>query len=163
MERAARWLAAHAPPDGGAALIHNDFKYDNVVLDPNDLTRLVAVLDWEMATIGDPLMDLGTSLGYWTEAGDPPELQQFNLTRLPGNLTRQQVAERYAERTGRDLANIVFYYVFGLFKIGVIVQQIYARYKKGLTRDERFASLIHLERALAGMAARAMETGRLRP
>ncbi len=161
MEQAAQWLIAHPPTESGAALVHNDFKYDNVVLDPADLTRPIAVLDWEMATLGDPLMDLGTTLGYWAEPDDPLELRQFNVTHLPGNLTRQQVAARYAERTGRDVSNIAFYYVFGLFKIGVILQQIYARYKQGLTHDERFGRLIILEQVVAAMAVKAIERGRL--
>ncbi len=151
------WLAGHLPPDSGAALIHNDFKYDNVVVAPAELDRIVAVLDWEMATIGDPLMDLGTTLGYWSEAGDPELVRQFNLTYLPGNLTRREVVGRYEECTGRAIGQPLFYYAFGLYKIGVIVQQIFARYRRGLTRDARFAGLLELERAMARMAVEAIE------
>lgn len=161
MDALAVWLAAHLPPDSGAALIHNDFKYDNVMVDPERLDRIVAVLDWEMATLGDPLMDLGTTLGYWSEAGDPEIVRQFNLTHLPGNLTRREVVRRYEQRTGRDVAQPLFYFAFGLYKIGVIIQQIYARYRRGLTRDARFAGLIELERALAAMAVAAIERDRM--
>ncbi|HEU5012268.1 MAG TPA: phosphotransferase family protein [Roseiflexaceae bacterium] len=161
MEHAAAWLHAHLPPEGDATLIHNDFKYDNVVLDPHDVSRIIAVLDWEMATLGDPLTDLGTTLAYWMEADDPAPLRQFGLTSLPGNLDRAQWAARYAERSGRDMSNILFYFVYGLFKNAVIVQQIYARYRKGLTNDERFANLIHMVCAYGDMAARAIERGRI--
>jgi aminoglycoside phosphotransferase (APT) family kinase protein len=161
IEQAAAWLAAHLPPESGATLIHNDFKYDNVVLDPQNLSRIIAVLDWEMATLGDPLTDLGTTLAYWMEADDPAPLRHFGLTNLPGNLDRQQWAARYAERSGRDTSNILFYFVYGLFKNAVIVQQIYARYRKGLTQDARFAGLIDMVRAYGEMAARAIERDRI--
>jgi aminoglycoside phosphotransferase (APT) family kinase protein len=162
MDEAADWLAANVPSaPTRAAFIHNDYKYDNLVLDPADLTRITAVLDWEMATVGDPLMDLGTTLGYWAEEGDPLALKPFNLTWWPGNLTRQQVVERYAERSGLETSNIVFYYVFGCFKIGVIVQQIYARYRQGHTQDPRFAGLIHVVQACASNAQRAISLNRI--
>jgi aminoglycoside phosphotransferase (APT) family kinase protein len=163
VERVAAWLAGHMPPEAGPSLIHNDYKYDNLVLDPDDLSRIIGVLDWEMATIGDPLMDLGTTLGYWVDATDPEELQSlsFGLTALPGNLDRRELAQRYAERSGRDLANVLFYYVYALFKIAVIVQQIYARYKAGFTRDERFAHLIYAVRVLGRTAVLALEKGRI--
>ncbi len=163
MERTASWLAEHLPPESGAALIHNDYKYDNLILDGEDPTRIIGVLDWEMATIGDPLMDLGTSLGYWVEAGDPPEMQalSFGLTALPGNLRRNELVERYARKSGQDLAHIGFYYVYGLFKIAVIIQQIYARYRAGYTQDERFANLIFGVRAISRNAIQAIEKGRI--
>ena len=161
MDAAAAWLAAHRPPETEATLIHGDYKYDNLVLDPGDLSRVRAVLDWEMATIGDPLMDLGTTLGYWAEPGDPPEFKVFGLTHLPGNLDRQGVADRYGAATGRDVSGVLFYFVYGLFKVGVIAQQIYARFKAGKTRDPRFAGLLHVVHACGRMAARAVETGRV--
>lgn len=161
MEQAASWLAAHIPPETAPALIHNDYKYDNVVLDPHDLARIVAVLDWEMATLGDPLTDLGTTLAYWMEAGDPEPLRHFGLTALPGNLNRRAWVERYAAQSGRDVSNILFYFVYGLFKNAVIVQQIYARYRKGLTQDARFAGLIDMVRAYSDLAARAIRRGRI--
>jgi aminoglycoside phosphotransferase (APT) family kinase protein len=163
LENLARWLAEHMPTESGASLIHNDFKYDNLVLDPADLTRVVAVLDWEMATIGDPLMDLGTTLGYWVEAGDPPALQRAAMgpTNLPGSLTRRELVERYAQQTGRDVSHAVFYYGFGLFKVAVIVQQIYARFVRGNTRDPRFATLDRLVAVLAEQAEGVIATGQL--
>ncbi len=156
IEQAIEWLNANLPPESGAALIHNDYKYDNLVLDPNELSNIIAVLDWEMATIGDPLMDLGTTLGYWIEPDDPPEMRMFGLTALPGNLNREQLVARYAEKSGREISNTTFYYAYGLFKIAVIVQQIYFRYQQGLTQDKRFAPLIHVVRACGNMAALAI-------
>jgi aminoglycoside phosphotransferase (APT) family kinase protein len=161
IERVIEWLNANLPPETGATLIHNDYKYDNLVLDPNDLSKIIAVLDWEMAAIGDPLMDLGTTLGYWVEPNDPPEMKMFGLTHLPGNLTREQLAKRYAEKSGRVISNIMFYYVYGLFKISVIVQQIYFRYKQGLTQDNRFAPLLHVVRACEKTAQAAIEKNRI--
>jgi aminoglycoside phosphotransferase (APT) family kinase protein len=161
MDEAAAWLAANLPAEGAPAIIHNDFKYDNVVLDPADLTRVRAVLDWEMATLGDPLMDLGTTLAYWSGPGDPPELKTFGVTHLPGNLDRRAVADRYAAQTGRDVGGILFHYVYGLFKVGVIVQQIYARFRAGKTQDPRFAGLIHVLRAAARTATSAIAHGDL--
>ncbi len=161
IERVIEWLNANLPPKSNAALIHNDYKYDNLVLDPDDLSQIIAVLDWEMATIGDPLMDLGTTLGYWIEPDDPPEMKMFGLTHLPGNLNREQLAARYTEKSGREIYNIVFYYVYGVFKISVIVQQIYFRYKQGLTQDKRFAPLLHVVRACGKTAQAAIEKNRI--
>jgi aminoglycoside phosphotransferase (APT) family kinase protein len=158
-----RWLSENRPAESGASLIHNDYKLDNVVLDADHPTRIIGVLDWEMATLGDPLMDLGTSLSYWVEAGDSDQYQaiRWGPTAVPGSLTRRQLAERYAERSGRDLTNILFYYCFGLFKTAVVLQQIYYRYKKGLTQDERFAPLIFGVRILADRGVEATGLGRI--
>jgi len=163
MERAAQWLVANKPESSGVSLIHNDFKYDNLVLNPADWTDVVAVLDWEMATIGDPLMDVGTTLGYWVHPGDPAPMRMMALspTVLPGNPSRAEVLDRYAAATGRNPGNGVFYYVYGLYKIAVIVQQIYARYQRGLTRDERFASLGFVVQSCAASAALAIDKGRI--
>lgn len=163
VDEAARWLAEHLPPAQKATLIHNDFKYDNMVLDPDDLTRVVGVLDWEMSTIGDPLMDLGTALGYWVEATDPEPIKTFAFgpTYLPGSFSRREVAARYAEQTGRDLSHLVFYYVFALFKTAVVAQQIYARYARGLTTDARFAMMIMGVRLLSESAVNAIATQKL--
>lgn len=156
------WLAANIPPESGAALIHNDYKYDNLLLDPHDLTRIRAVLDWEMCTLGDPLMDLGTLLGYWIEPGDPPSLaRMFGLTTLPGNLNRAQAAARYAAAAGKKLPDPLFYYVYGLVKIAGIIQQLYARYRQGHVPDARFAVLGEVVQGCATAAARAVETGRI--
>ncbi|MBI4950906.1 MAG: phosphotransferase family protein [Myxococcales bacterium] len=166
VEAAARWLGAHLPAVEGAALVHNDYKYDNVVLDPADLTRIVAVLDWEMATVGDPLLDLGTSLGYWVDPDDPDEMKAMPLgpTTLPGNLSRREVWARYAERSAASsgaAGEPLFYYVFGLFKIAVIAQQIYQRFVAGHTKDPRFGALIVGVRILGEQAARALDRGRI--
>ena len=156
----AAWLAAHRPPDGAPALIHNDFKFDNVVFDPS-LSSITGVLDWEMATLGDPLMDLGTSLSYWAQASDPPLYHQlpFGPTATPGMMTREEVARRYLERSGRRTDSLVFYYAFGLLKTAVIAQQIYYRFAKGLTKDARFGAMIVAVRLLAEQARTAIDRG----
>ncbi len=163
MERAAAWLSDHQPEESGAALVHNDYKFDNVVVAQNDLSRILAVLDWEMATIGDPLMDFGTALGYWIDADDPAEWQNasMGLTRLPGQMSRREMAQLYASASDRDVSGLVFYYAFALFKTGVIVQQIYKRYRLGFTKDERFAGLDAVVRACGQMAMRAIEKQRI--
>jgi aminoglycoside phosphotransferase (APT) family kinase protein len=160
MTRVADWLAANRPPERYVSFIHNDYKYDNVVFDES-LQHIVAVLDWEMATVGDPLMDLGTTLGYWSEPGDSPLMQTFNLTHLPGNLTRAEVVARYAEKSGRDVKDALFYFVFGTYKIGVIIQQIYYRYRKGLTQDPRFAMLGEALKACAQTAEKSIMSDEL--
>ncbi len=137
------WLQDHQPREYDSCLIHNDFKYDNVVFKDDTWSEISAILDWEMATLGDPLMDLGTSLGYWTIQSDPEFLKQGipSPTLFPGNPKRSEIVESYAKKSGRKVDNILFYYAFGLFKIAVIAQQIYYRYNKGLTTDPRFAQL----------------------
>jgi aminoglycoside phosphotransferase (APT) family kinase protein len=163
MTKLGRWLAQNLPAERGAALIHNDYKYDNLLLDAADLTRIVAVLDWEMATLGDPLMDLGTTLAYWVESGDSPILQAFVFgpTNVPGSLTRRELVARYGSRTGRDVSGILFYYCFGLFKTAVIIQQIYARYVRGFTKDARFARLNQVVTNLSQAAEQALAAGHL--
>ena len=160
MNETVEWMKSNMPKNETAAFIHNDYKYDNLVLDTKT-KEIKAVLDWEMATVGDPLMDLGTTLGYWAEAGDNPALKPFSLTWHNGNLTRQEVVAQYANHTNKDLNDIVFYYVFGCFKIGVIVQQIYARYKKGITQDPRFANLIYVVKACGVNASNAIKYKRI--
>jgi len=157
------WLKKNMPESPAPTLVHNDYKYDNLVLDPNDLTKIIGVLDWEMSTIGDPLVDLGVSLGYWVNADDPEELRSaaFGPTYAPGSYSRSKLADRYAEITGRDIANLPYYVIFALFKIGVVVQQIYYRYVKGHTRDERFKPLILMVVLLARNAQRLIETGKI--
>jgi aminoglycoside phosphotransferase (APT) family kinase protein len=163
VERIGAWLAGHMPAESGAALIHNDYKFDNLLLDPEDLTRIVAVLDWEMATVGDPLMDLGSTLGYWVEATDPPAFQPVATgpSNVPGNLTRQEVVDRYAHKTGRAVPDVLFYYCYGLYKMAVILQQIYARYFRGHTKDARFARMNTWVEALGQQAEQTLEKGRV--
>ncbi len=156
------WLERAQPPDSPQpAVIHNDFKLDNVILDPEDPLRIIGVLDWEMATVGDPLMDLGSSLAYWVEKDDPAELRaiRFMPTDVDGALTRAELLDIYAELSGRRVAGFDFYYVFGLFRLAVIVQQIYYRFFHGQTQDERFRALGSavgiLDRAARGVIARS--------
>jgi aminoglycoside phosphotransferase (APT) family kinase protein len=157
------WLNERRPREAPYALIHNDYKYDNIVLDPTDITRIVGVLDWEMCTVGDPLTDLGTALAYWVDPEDPEELQniRWGPTTLPGTLTRTELVRRYAQTTGRDVSNVVFYRVLALFKVTVIIQQIYYRYHQGLTRDARFAALPEAIKVLLRAAVRSAEDGSL--
>lgn len=161
IDNVAEWMKTNMPASGAPAFLHNDYKYDNVILNPDNLADILGVLDWEMSTVGDPLMDLGASLAYWSETDDCAEIKFFNLTWLPGNLSKQQVLERYAEKSGRDLSNMLFYYVFGLFKNAVIVQQIYARWKAGHTKDARFGTLLPVVKVLGVKAAEALSKQRI--
>lgn len=137
------WLAQHQPADVAHCLIHNDYRFDNLVLAPEDPLRVVAVLDWEMATVGDPWMDLGGALAYWVEPGDDEYFQAFRRqpTTAPGMWTRAEVVEWYAGRTGRSVsaAQWRFYEVFGLFRLAVIAQQIWYRYALGQTSNPAYA------------------------
>jgi aminoglycoside phosphotransferase (APT) family kinase protein len=164
VEYVASWLAertADAEREAGgairAAIIHNDYKFDNLVLDPDRVTQIRGVLDWEMSTLGDPLMDLGTALSYWVEAGDPPAMQAlaFGPTMLPGALTRRELAARYFEKSGLSPRDVRFFVAFAHFKNVGVIQQIYYRYKQGLTKDERFASFGMLVALLAQRAKEA--------
>ncbi len=139
----ARWLAERIPTPTGATLVHGDLKLDNTMLNPEDPGRVVAVLDWEMCTTGDPLVDLGQLLCYWAETGDPYPRREsvVQVTTLPGFYSRDEIVERYAAGAGRDLSKIAFYEVFALYKVAVVVQQIYIRWKRGQTKDERFAGM----------------------
>lgn len=148
------WLSANLPDETCATLIHNDFKYDNVMFDDNN--TITAILDWEMCTIGHPLMDVGIALSYWSEAVDDNLLKNFNLTHLEGNLTRKEFAELYSQKSGRNIDSLLFFYVYGLFKNAGILQQIYARWKQGHTQDSRFGILIHGVKALANKATKAI-------
>jgi aminoglycoside phosphotransferase (APT) family kinase protein len=159
LEKAMEWLKANIPKTSGAALVHNDYKFDNVMLNPENLTEIVAVLDWEMTTIGEPLMDLGTTLGYWMskEAGSELLSMPFNPRVLMENIPRRELVEIYAEKSGRDTSEMLFYYVFGTFKIAVIAQQIYFRFAKGFTQDKRFATFNQFVNALGKIGANAIE------
>ena len=161
VERISAWLAARMPVSNEAALIHNDYKYDNLVLDPDDLTKIVGVLDWEMCTLGDPLTDLATALAYWADPQDPEDLQEIRSapTTSPGTLTRTQLVERYAVATGHDPGDMVFYLTFARFKVAVIIQQIYYRYAQGLTQDARFACMPKRIHTLLRASWHCAETG----
>jgi aminoglycoside phosphotransferase (APT) family kinase protein len=161
VESISAWLNARIPVSNETALIHNDYKYDNLVLDPNDATKIIGVLDWEMCTLGDPLADLGTALAYWADPQDSQELQEIRSapTTLPGTLTRAQLVERYAVATGRDPGDMVFYLAFARFKVAVIIQQIYYRYAQGLTQDSRFACMPKRIRTLLRASWLCAESG----
>jgi aminoglycoside phosphotransferase (APT) family kinase protein len=157
-----RWLDERIPPEPDpeagrpATLVHNDFKLDNVMLDPAQPSRVVAILDWEMCTVGDPLIDLGIFLCYWAERGDPEARRESisPVTTEPGWMTRKQLIDRYQAVTGRDVSGIAFYEAFALFKVAVVLQQIYFRYDRGQTRDERFRDF---GRRVEGLAKAALD------
>ena len=159
-ENTMAWLIENMPPESDRpGIIHNDFKLDNVVLDPKNPTRIIGVLDWEMATLGDPLMDLGSSLAYYIQADDPDDLRQMRLmpTDAPGAVTRREMIEIYTQKTGLRMEHLDFYYVFGLFRLGAISQQIYYRYYHKQTRDERFKAMIIATKMLDRQARRVMD------
>jgi aminoglycoside phosphotransferase (APT) family kinase protein len=154
------WLLNNIPGTKRTAFIHNDYKYDNLVLDTDSLD-INAILDWEMATVGHPYMDLGTTLAYWAESSDNEALKPFNVSWMPGNFNRRQVLERYEERMGEEIQDILFFYTFGLYKIAVIAQQIYKRFVQGHTKDKRFASLIHVIKACGKTGRNALDTQKI--
>ncbi|WP_298539210.1 phosphotransferase family protein [uncultured Aquimarina sp.] len=162
-EKVMKWMEEHQPKDYRYSLVHNDFKYDNVVFKDDSWNEVIAVLDWEMATLGDPLMDLGTSLGYWTMNSDHAFVQQGipSPTIMEGNPSRSEIVALYAQKSGREVDHLVFYYAFGLFKIAVIAQQIYYRYNKGLTTDPRFAQLNKAAELLCNLAWQAIQTKKI--
>lgn len=162
-EHVMSWMEANLVQSEEACLIHNDFRYDNVIFKDDSWTQVAAVLDWEMATIGDPLMDLGTTLGYWVMPNDPDFFKKGlpSPTVFEGNLSREALVHEYSKRSGRKVDHIVFYYVYGLFKIAVIAQQIYYRFKKGLTLDPKFASLEAASEGLCKMAYQAIKTKKI--
>jgi aminoglycoside phosphotransferase (APT) family kinase protein len=156
MESLAAWLLERLPPNPERpSVVHGDFKLDNVLLDPLDLGHIVAVFDWEMSALGDPLVDLGILLAYWAPTAPPSQKDALTtVTHREGYLTREQLIERYALRSGRDVSAIGFYETFALFKIAVVIQQIYFRYVRGQTDDPRFANFGERVEYLARHAAR---------
>lgn len=160
LDAVVQWLADRIPPEPDpeqgrpATLVHNDFKLDNVMLDADEPSRLIAILDWEMCTVGDPLIDLGIALCYWAQKDDPEARRESisPVTTEPGWMTREELAARYAEKTGRDVSGIAYYEAFALFKVAVVLQQIYYRFVKGQTHDERFKDF---DRRVAGLARAA--------
>ena len=135
-----KWLRANMPDDVGNVIIHNDWRFDNVVLDPDDPQKIIGVLDWEMATLGDPLMDLGSTLAYWVEPSDSRLAQMFRRqpSHLPGMLTRDEIVALYSERSGIPIDDFRFYRVYGYFRLAGIIQQIYKRYHEKETTNPRF-------------------------
>lgn len=146
MDTVTAWLAANIPNSTAATLVHNDFKLDNVMLDKGSIDRVEAVLDWEMATIGDPMIDLGLTLCYWTHSSFS------TFTSGPGWYTRDQFLHQYARLSGHDIRDIRFHETLGVFKLAVILQQIYFRYRRGQTQDPRFAQFGHRVRSLTEKA-----------
>ncbi len=158
-QKVMEWLEKNQPKDYDFSLIHNDYKYNNVVFKDDSWQEISAILDWEMCTLGDPLMDLGTSLASWSMASDHPMLLAGlpSPTTMSGNPSRMEIVESYAQKSGQSIQNLVFYYAYGLFKFAVIVQQIYYRYDKGLTTDKRFANLNQATRLFCLMAWQAIQ------
>ncbi|MGE7760885.1 phosphotransferase family protein [Peribacillus sp. NPDC097895] len=150
------YLKQNIPKYSQTSIIHYDYKINNAMFN-QDLTEMVGLFDWEMSTVGDPLADLGVALSYWTESGDPELIKfglgQASITTLNGFLTRKEFIESYAARSGRDVSNVDFYLTFGYFKLAVILQQIYYRYKKGQTSDPRFSKLGKTVKSLLTHAA----------
>ena len=157
------WLEKNQPSKYNYGLIHNDYKYDNIVFKDDSWGDINAVLDWEMSTLGDPLMDFGTTLAYWTMESDHPLiLNGLNYpTSKPGNPGRMELVDMYGEKSGRKMNNLVFYYVYGLFKIAVIVQQIYYRFDKGLTTDKKFKDLNKMTRLMCTIAWQSIQKNRI--
>ncbi len=155
------WLEAEMPEDTDRpCLVHNDYKLDNVVLDSSWPEKITGVLDWEMATCGNPLMDLGNALAYWVEKDDPEYMQIMRTmpTNIPGAMTRREILDYYEQKTGLSTEKFDFYYAFGLFRLAVIAQQIYYRYFNGITTNKRFAPLIHVVKGLEKTATRVIES-----
>ncbi len=156
------WLAENRPKvEKGAAILHGDYRIDNLIVDLGDPTQINAILDWEISALGDPLMDLGNTLAYWIEAGDPSPMKL--LSRQPsaasGMLSRQEFLSYYADKTGADVENFHFYYVYGIFRLAVILQQIYYRYYHGQTKDERFKGYAQMVNILGNTARSRIQTG----
>jgi aminoglycoside phosphotransferase (APT) family kinase protein len=158
------WLEDNMPKDSGkVGVLHGDFRIDNCILDPNDPTKISAIIDWEISALGDPLMDLGNTLAYWVQADDPPHMQMTlrQPSNVPGMMTRREVLNFYADRTGYDVSNMTYYYVYGIWRLCVIIQQIYFRYVSGSTQDERFKSYGKMVMALAETAREKIRTGEI--
>lgn len=151
-----QWLMDNMPAESGmASVIHNDYKMDNVIFSLEDPLKMIGVLDWEMSTVGDPLMDLGCTMGYWAESGDPDFFRQYRAmpSDVEGAPKRAEIIARFSQKTGIKVDNFDYYFVFGLFRLAVIGQQIYYRYYQGLTKDERFARMVTKTHLLQDMCA----------
>jgi aminoglycoside phosphotransferase (APT) family kinase protein len=156
------WLETNMPKDSGkVGVLHGDYRIDNCILNPDDPTKISAIIDWEISALGDPLMDLGNTLAYWIQADDPPHMQLTvrQPCTNPGMMTRQEILEFYADRTGYDVSDMAYYYVYGIWRLCVIIQQIYFRYVSGSTQDERFKNYGQMVMALAETAREKIKTG----
>lgn len=153
----ARWLRDHLPTSGPPTLIHNDWRLDNMAVAEDDPGRCVAVYDWDMATRGDPLADLGTLMASWYDPGEERSILAPMPTTSPGWVDRRSAIERYGQKSGRDLTEVTWYVVFGTWKLAVILQQIYIRWLRGQTQDARFEPLGEGARALLRLAAARRE------
>lgn len=149
------WLLAHIPASPPPTIVHNDFKLNNMMLAADDPRHATAIFAWEMCTIGDPLTDLGSTMAYWTESGEG-ETGLTSITTFPGFMTRREFINCYAQKSGRDVSNIDYYLTFAFYKVGVILQQIYYRWKQGGAQDARFGKLDVGVRNLMHQAYRAM-------
>ncbi len=159
-----QWLEDNKPAkENGASILHGDFRIDNAILNKDDPTQIDALLDWEICALGDPLMDLGNTLSYWIEKDDPPMMQLMlrQPSNAPGMMTRQEILDFYAERTGADVSNFQFYYVYGLWRLAVIIQQIYYRYYHGQTDNPRFKPFGQMVNALGELSRLKIKTGEL--
>lgn len=159
-----QWLDDNKPAtELGAGILHGDYRIDNCILNADDPTKINAVLDWEISALGDPLMDLGNTLSYWIEANDPPEMQLMvrQPSAAPGMMTRQEILDFYAERTGTDVSNFQFYYVYGIWRLAVIIQQIYYRYYHGQTDNPKFKGYAQMVNALGHLSRHKIKTGTL--
>lgn len=160
-EEVMTWLREKMPEDHSICIIHNDFRFDNAVLNPDNPFEVIGILDWEMATLGDPLMDLGNTLAYWVQADDdgPFQMMRRQPTHRPGMMSRREVVDYYLERSGIEIENFDYYEVYGLFRLAVIMQQIYYRYYHGQTSDKRFAvfgqAINYLQKRCEGLIAKS--------
>lgn len=158
------WLEAKRPPvELGHSVLHGDFRIDNCILNLDDPTQIDAILDWEISALGDPLMDLGNTLAYWIEADDPQFMHMMvrQPSTAPGMMSRQEVVDFYTAKTGADVSNIQFYYVYGIFRLAVIIQQIYYRYHHGQTDNPRFKDNHQMVNALGNLARFKIQSGTL--
>ncbi len=160
METVYLWLKDNLPRSMASTLVHNDYKLDNTMFADDDPSKMIAIFDWDMCTLGDPLSDVGALLTYWTQVDDPPLVQLTTTMPVGDNefLTRAELVQRYAEKSGRDVSEISFYHALGVFRLTVIAQQIYIRYVRGQTKDERFAGLGQVVEVLAH-TAQSVTTG----
>jgi len=161
METVYGWLRENLPPPSAPTLVHNDYKLDNVMLAADNPGQMIAIFDWDMCTLGEPLADLGTLLTYWIEPNDPPYLQMTAMMPVGdlGFISRDDIIQRYAEKSGRDVSHVNFYHVLGLYRLVVICAQIYIRYKRGQTQDQRFESFGTMIALLAKAAQELTQKG----